>query len=153
MGDSWKAADDVYEIMKGLVASNHPDLALVVDEIIIVFNEKARKSGGNTVYGNAGRVGKMTNVIGGTDYKFILTLGADTWETELSSRQRKALLDHLLCMCRCDEDPSSGELKCYNVRPDIMAFRENVERYGMWFPKEHETDDNAESNQVVQEAV
>jgi len=153
MGESWKAADDVYDIMKDQVANNHPDLALVVDEIIIVFNEKARKSGGNMVYGTAGRVGALTNVIGGTDYKFILTLGADAWENDLTSRQRKALIDHLLCMCRCEEDPKTGDIKCYVVKPDVQAFRENVERYGMWFPKEDEEDDNAEANQAIQESV
>lgn len=153
MGENWKANDDVYETMKELVANYHPDLALVVDEIYIMFREKARRSGGSTVYGTASRMGDLANVVAGTDYKFLLTLGADTWENELGSRQRKALVDHLLCMCRCEEDPSSGDVKCSIAKPDVQVFRENIERFGMWQPKEDEMDDNAKSDQILQENV
>lgn len=153
MGESWKANDEVYEIMKDLVAIYHPDLALVVDDIYIMFNEKARKSGGSTVYGTASRMGDLANVVAGTDYKFLLTLGADTWENKLGSRDRRALIDHLLCMCRCEEDPSSGEVKCSIAKPDIQVFRENIERFGMWQPKEYETDDNEKSDQILQESL
>ena len=134
--DIWKANDEVHAKMKELVANNHPDLALVVDEIVVVFREKAGKSGGQVVLGNSKKVAPIANAIGNTDYKFVLEVAADQWEHELTSKQREALLDHLLTACRCEEDPKSGDLKCTVAKPDIMAFRENVERYGMWFPVE-----------------
>ena len=134
----WKANDQIHAQLKELIGQNHPDLALVSDDIVAVFREKAGKSGGQVVLGNSKKVAAIANAIGNTEYKFVLELAADQWEHELTSKQREALLDHLLTACRCEEDPKSGELKCTVARPDIMAFRENVERYGMWFPKEEE---------------
>ena len=139
----WKANDQIHAQLKELIGQNHPDLALVSDDIVAVFREKAGKSGGQVVLGNSKKVAAIANAIGNTEYKFVLELAADQWEHELTSKQREALLDHLLTACRCEEDPKSGDLKCTVARPDIMAFRENVERYGMWFPKEEEEDQSS----------
>jgi hypothetical protein len=139
--DIWKANDEVHASVKELIGQNHPDLALISDEIVIVFREKAGKSGGQVILGNSKKVAALANAIGNTDFKFVIEVAADLWENELSSRQQEALLDHLLTACRCDEDPKSGEFKCSVAKPDIMAFRENVERYGMWFPVESKEDD------------
>jgi len=139
--DIWKANDEVHQTMRELVGSNHPDLALVVDEIAVVFRDRAGKSGGQVVLGSSKKVQALANALGGTDYKFVLTVASDQWEHELGSKQREALIDHLLTACRCDEDPKSGEMKCTVAKPDIMAFRENVERYGMWFPRESDEDE------------
>lgn len=139
----WKANEDIHTKMRELVGQHHPDLALVVDEIVVVFREKAGKSGGQVVLGNSKKVAPIANAIGGTDYKFVLELASDQWEHELTSKQREALLDHLLTACRCEEDPKSGDLKCSVAKPDISAFRENIDRYGMWFPKEDEEEDSA----------
>lgn len=135
----WKASSEIYDLMMQLVAKGHPDLVQVSDEIAIVFREKAGKSGGQVVLGSSKKVSPMTNALAGETFKFVLELAADQWEHGLTSKQREALLDHLLCACRAEEDPKSGELKCTIAKPDIAAFRDNVERYGMWFPKEDET--------------
>jgi hypothetical protein len=145
----WKANDEIHEKMKELVANNHPDLALVVDEIVVVFREKAGKAGGQVVLGNSKKVAPIANAIGNTDYKFVLELASDQWEQELTSKQREALLDHLLTACRCEEDPKSGDIKCTVARPDIMAFRENIERYGMWFPKEESEENQDDVTEVI----
>lgn len=139
--DIWKANDEIHAKMKALIGQHHPDLTLVMDEIVVVFREKAGKSGGQVVLGNSKKVAAIANAIGNTDYKFVIELAADQWENELTSKQREALLDHLLTACRCEEDPKSGDLKCTVAKPDIMAFRENVERYGMWFPVEEKEDE------------
>jgi len=136
MADFWKAGEDVHEIIKRLVANNHPDLILVVDEIVVVFRDKAGKSGGKVTLGTSRKVAPIANAIGNTSYKFMLEIGADVWETELDNAKREALLDHLLCSCRCEEDPKTAEPKCSIAKPDIAAFRDNIERYGMWFPKD-----------------
>ena len=139
--DIWKANDEIHAKVKELIGQNHPDLALISDEIIIVFRTKAGKSGGQVVLGTSKKVAALANAIGNTDFKFVIEIAADLWENELGERQREALLDHLLTACRCDEDPKSGDFKCSVAKPDIMAFRENVERYGMWFPVETKEDE------------
>lgn len=144
----WKASDDIHDKMRELIGKYHPDLALVSDEIVVVFREKAGKSGGQVVLGNSKKVAPIANAIGGTDYKFVLELASDQWEQELTGKQREALLDHLLTACRCEEDPKSGDLKCTVAKPDISAFRENIDRYGMWFPKE---EDEEESSSPVED--
>ena len=138
MGDMWKADEDIHRMMRDLVASHHPDLALVVDEILVVFTEKGGKS---TVPGSASRVSDTTNLVGGTKYKFMITLPADKWEHELGAKEREILLNHHLFSCRVDDDPNSADLKCYIVKPDVVAFSENVEIYGpraMFAPKDEE---------------
>lgn len=141
MGDIWKANEEIHETMRELVGKHHPDLALVVDEILIVFMEKGGKA---TVPGSAGRVSPMMNLVGGTSYKFMIVLPADKWEHEMTSREREILLNHHLFSCRVDEDPNSAELKFYMARPDVIAFAENVEIYGqsaMFAPKPEEDKD------------
>ena len=137
--DMWKASDEIHASMRELIGQNHPDLVSVErDGIVIVFREKAGKSGGQVILGNSKKVAALANAIGSTSYRFVLELAADQWANELSPKQKEALLDHLLTACRCDADPKTGDLKYSVAKPDIMAFRENVERYGMWFPVETE---------------
>lgn len=149
MADFWKAGEDVHEIIKRLVANNHPDLVLVLDEIVVVFRDKAGKSGGKVTLGTSRKVAPIANAIGNTSYKFMLEIGADVWENELDNAKREALLDHLLCSCRCEEDPKTAEPKCSIAKPDIAAFRDNIERYGMWFPKDE--GDGGDNSSPVEE--
>lgn len=132
----WKASKDIQDLVAELVAKHHPDLALVLDQIVVVFKEKAGTSGGQVVLGTASKSSALMNALSGENYQFILTLGSDQWENSLTGKQREALLDSLLCACRAEEDPKTGDPKCVVARPDIIAFRENLERYGMWFPVE-----------------
>lgn len=154
--DYWKANKDIYDTVAILVAANHPDLVGVLDEIAVVFREKAGKSGGAVVLGTSKRVSPMTNALAGESFKFVLDIAADQWEQGLTVKQREALLDHLLCACRVDFDPKTGDPKCYIAKPDVSAFRENVERYGMWFPKDSETEaaaKDAKDEQVAEKEM
>ena len=82
---------------------------------------------------------------------FILEIAQDQWSL-LDAKQQEALLDHLLCACRADFDEKKGSVKFSVAKPDVMAFRENVERYGMWFPKgEGEGDDSDPVNDMFGE--
>jgi len=132
----WKASDEIHKMVRDLIGQNHPDLATIAGDIIVVFREKARKSGGQTVYGTVNRASSISNALLNEDHKFILVVGADQWENTLTGRQKEALLDYLLCACRADEDQSTGDVKIHIARPDFVAFRENIERYGIWYPKE-----------------
>jgi len=146
----WKANDEVHDMVMRLVASNHPDLVLISDEIVVVFREKAAHRGGQVVLGKAYRAPTLANVLSGEAYKFVLEIPADVWESGLTSRKKEALLDHLLCSCTCEEDTNSGNVKCWNLSPDIVAYRENIERYGMWFPRD-EDDKEISSDDVLQD--
>ena len=140
----WKANNDIHDQVMALVGQNHPDLALCVEEIVVVFREKAGKSGGQVIMGRPKKAQALANALAGEDYKFILEIGADVWETGLTAREREALLDHLLCACRAEDDPKSGEFKYSIAPPDLSMYRENIARYGLWFPRdEGEEEDSA----------
>lgn len=129
----FKADQDVHDRMYELIAANHPDLALVDEKMVIVFRAKAAKSGGEKVMGAVRKATPLMNALSRLDHTFILELAEDVWRT-LTWRQQEALLDHLLCQCRAKEDPKSGKVTLTIARPDLTAFRENIGRYGLWFP-------------------
>ena len=130
----YKAETDVYDIMRDLVGKHHPDLALVVDEIAIVFREKAGKSGGRAVLGKSRKASPLFGVLGDTDYKFILELAADEWAGSLTMRQKQALMDHLLCSCRVEEVDGGGT-KCAIAPPDVEFYWDELDRWGDWRPR------------------
>jgi len=134
------ASKEITQQVLDLVGKHHPDLALVSSEIAVVFREKASKAGGQVVLGSSKKVQPLMNALAGADYKFILEVAQDEW-LDLTSKQQEALLDHLLCACVVEEDPKSGNVKYMVRKPDVMAFRDNIERYGMWFPREDEDDE------------
>lgn len=131
------ADEEVFNMMKDLVGQHHPDLALVVDEIQIVFKDKASKKGGKVIPGKVSVANDLIALIGGTPCKFIIELGMDAWG-DLSSRQRKALLDHLLCACRVEEveDEEEGNSYKYSIAmPDISYFWDEFDRWKDWRPR------------------
>lgn len=159
--DMWHAPDEVQQQMKDLVGQNHPDLALVVDDILVLFRDKCATSAGRRIYGKAVKSNAYINATAQKEYRFLLVIGADGWD-ELNSRKREALLDHLLCACRCEEANKEGSeenLRTYTVNPPIQCFPDNVKRYGMWFPDHDEDSDEGlgpedkTGRQIVGEAV
>ena len=133
----WKANTEIYEMAKKLIASHHPDLALIdLEEIAIIFREKATKSGGVQVLGKSKKAPAILATLGTKEYKFIIELAHDAW-LELRHSQREALVDHHLCACRVDEE-DDGSLKCYIAKPDFMGFRDEIDRHGMWRPQPEE---------------
>lgn len=143
------AKSEIQEAVWTLVGKQHPDLAnLNKGELVVVFRDKASKTGGQVVLGSSRKAPPLMNALAEGDYKFILEVAQDQW-LELTTSQQEALLDHLLCSCSVEEDPKSGRFKFQIRKPDVMAFRENVERYGMWFPKEEVEDPETEDNPVA----
>jgi hypothetical protein len=139
----WKANKDIHDQVMVLVGQNHPDLALCVEEIVVVFRSKAGKSGGQVILGRPKKATALANALAGEDYKFVLEVGADVWETGLTAREREALLDHLLCACRAEDDPKSGEIKYSIAPPELSAYRDNIARYGLWFPREDDEEEDS----------
>lgn len=129
----WKAGPDVEKLLQKLIGKHHPNLLLIKDEIAVVFKEKASSPGGTAILGKSKKAPPLLTVFTGTDYKFIIELADDEWK-ELDSRQQQALLDHHLCSLVCEEDPESGGFKCAVRAPDVVGYREELKRWGMWRP-------------------
>lgn len=132
MASIYKAEQDIVDMVKELVGKYHPDLALVVDEIAVVIREKAAQRGGRAVLGKSAKASPLIGVLGDTDYKFVLELAGDEWQN-LSNRERTALLDHLLCACRADEE--DGEIKYSLAPPDVYFYWDEFDRWGDWRPR------------------
>ena len=133
MSDIWKAGDEVYKTMESLIAnkSNLSNLALVDDEIFIGFKEKASKNGDVEIAGKTSEAPAVLSAIGEQDYKFVIILAGDVWQS-LGDSEREALLFHHLCACRVEENPETGNMKCSVRIPDVSFFREEIEEYGAW---------------------
>ncbi len=127
----WKAGADVMATVTDLISKYHPSLVLVEDEIAVVFKKKSSTVGDAVIAGKSGKAPAILGVLGEVDYKFIITLGSDTWQT-LSDAQRIALLDHHLCACRVEENPQSGNMKCFIQPADVAFYKDEVERHGFW---------------------
>lgn len=137
---TWKAGEDVLEMVEDLIRNHHPMLLMVKDEITVLFREKAQERCGKVLLGITKKA--PTNLPVLTDkkflYKFIIEIGADTWQG-LSQHQRMALLDHHLCSMRVEENAETGNVS-YSIRPpDFKGYRGEVERWGMWWPIDGET--------------
>ena len=133
MSDIWKAGDEVYKTMEELIA-NKPaltHLAGVDDEILIVFKEKASKNGEHVIAGKTAKANPLLSVVAEGDWKFVITLAADEWQA-MGNTEREALLFHHLCACAVDENPQTGNMKCYVRLADVSFYREEVEEYGFW---------------------
>lgn len=134
MSEMWKAAAEVYKTMETLIANNKnlSNLALVDDQILIVFKEKASTSGDHVIAGKTSKANALLGIVDGEkDWKFVITLASDQWN-RMGDEEREALLFHHLCACGVEENPESGTIKCYVRLPDVSFFREEVENYGFW---------------------
>jgi len=131
MGQIWKAGDAVLGLVRELIADHHPNLATSLEDIAVIFKEKASKNGGVLVLGKAKKAPKLLEILGEADYKFVIELAADEWQN-LSDYQRKALLDHCLYTCDVSFDEKSGDVK-YGMRsPDFSFYKEEIQRWGVW---------------------
>lgn len=140
MSNLYKAEDRVVDMVRVLIGKYHPDLALCVDEIAVLFREKAAKKGGIALLGKSQKAPPLIGVLGDTDYKFILELAQDEW-LNLDTSKQNALLDHLLCGCRAEET-DSGEIKYSIAPPDVSFYWDELNRHGDWRPRpETENDD------------
>ena len=136
----YKAGPDVMDRIKRLVAAHHPHLALILEDIGVVFREKAIEKGGKVLLGATKKAPPLLPIltVKQFNYKFIIELGEDTWK-ELSDKQQTALLDHHRCAMKVEEDAESGTMKCSIRPPDFVGYREEVERHGMWRPMDDDT--------------
>lgn len=144
----FQASKDIYAKVFELIDRNHLGLFIVRDEISIMFRSTATKVAGQKKMGKVTKVSAKTRAYAGRNYLLEIELAQDVWE-ELTSLQQEALLDHLLTSCVCEENAKTGAIHLSILPPDIAAFRENVDRYGLWFPSERELDESALRFKVV----
>lgn len=140
--DRWEAGADVWAIVQDHISKNHPNLALVDKEIAVLFRGKASKSGGQVLLGKSSKASELFKVLGKNDYKFILEIAGDEWQT-LSNDQRSALIDHLLCACKVEEDEKTQEIKYSIITPDVSFFWDELKRHGDWRPRPQQNEPNA----------
>jgi len=129
--DTWEAGADVWDLVQHHISNNHSSLALVDKEIAVIFRGKASKTGGQVVLGKSRKAGAIFKLLGKNDYKFILEIAGDEW-TGLSNEQRSALIDHLLCACKVEEDEKTGDIKYSIASPEVSFFWDELKRHGDW---------------------
>ena len=138
--DYWKAGKEVMDTVHGLIANHHPHLALIEEDIVVVFKDKATEKCGLVIPGNTKKAPPLMRVLTDKkfDYKFIIELGADVWNV-FDDKQKLACLDHHLCAMRVEEDEKGGGLKC-SIRPaDHVLYDGELERHGLWRPMPEES--------------
>lgn len=135
--DVWIAEDDVQETMRELISQYHPDLVAVEKQTTLVFREKATKAGDGVFLGKSKKAPPLLGVLTDTDWKFVIELAWDEWQS-LNSKQRVALIDHHLCACRVELDQKTQDVKrCYIQPPDVAFYKDEVERHGFWRTGHH----------------
>lgn len=167
--DKWKvsASDGIIEIAQDLIAKYHQHLAVCDSQIAYLLTEKAAKSAGRPVLGKARKASPDINALSGVDYKFVIEIAAPEWQG-LSATQRSALIDHLLCHLKVEEEtseeepegvdsdpkkkkkskgrpkaPSADGLIYSIVKPDIGYFHAELKRWGDWRDREEDLGGNA----------
>lgn len=143
--DQWKAGDDVYELMRELIRRHHAERLIdISDQIEIVFREKSFKSGGRVFAGKLSKAPKLMSVLGVSDCKFVLQIGADMWEV-YSNEERAALLEHHLYSISFKES-KDGVGGSYSIAaPDFVGFKEEIQRYGVWRYLNAENDEEGDN--------
>ena len=149
----WKASSSTHEIIRDLTANHHPHLVDIVDDIVVVFKDKASRKGDRPILGTTAKAPAILSVLGEREYQFVLTIGNDCW-VKLNEAQRTALIDHLLCFIGGKEDEKTGEMKYFMQTPDVFYFSEEESRHGNWradveYPSNKKDDgdkDTADSN-------
>jgi len=140
--EMWKASKEIVDQVQGLIKKHHPDLAIVMDEIAVIFRETAAKRGGRVILGKTSKASPLiaNGILSDAPWKFIIELPADEWE-KLTSRQKEALLDRHLCACRTEVNDKTGETKYLLASPDVAYYWDEIDRWGDWYPRDEEDKD------------
>lgn len=129
MAKLYPADQDVKDLLKEVVAENHPDLALHYEDIGILFKTKASKKGGRTVGGTITKAPPAVSALADRDYKYVIVLAEDVW-VQYDSKERYRELDHLLLHCDVTMDDKGTNFGL--VAPELVYFFEELERHGHW---------------------
>lgn len=141
--DYWKAGQQVYDMKSEIISRFHPHLALIDNNIGIMFREKASVSAGRVIQGRTKKANKQLEVFHADDMVFIIELAADEWG-KMSNEEQIALLDHHLCSMQAEEK-DDGSINYKIAPPDFVGYKAEIERHGVWRYANQEDEDGAES--------
>lgn len=124
-------------LLVSLIHKYHPELSIIQDEIMILFNEGDPKKTPNDKIVES-KVGKVTPKLkvwtdGKYEYKFQIELSDKLW-SQWEDKTREAVLNHCLCAMGVEENEETGELKTYIKIPDVRFYAEELETTAEWFP-------------------
>lgn len=136
----YRLANDAAKIGQGIIEEHHAHLNGV--RVEFVFMDKTPRSGGKEVWGRAKKISGLPAFLSSEngmrsiydsespqDY-FVIELSEEVWE-RLTTKGRKALLDHELSHCEIVED-DKGNVNLATVGHDITEFEGVLRRHGLW---------------------
>lgn len=122
-GETLIDAAEVEPIAKELIGLYHQHLANA--RIAYVFKKKASRKNGRTVLGTMGKTNRKFQHF--ANYDYIMTIAYTEW-TELSAKQKIALVDHELCHAIFDQDNDTYLIQGHTIE----EFRQVIDRHGFW---------------------
>ena len=150
----YPAKKEIVDRVRDLILSkpSHHDLVPVIDQIAVMFCEKAPKQEG---VGIPFQVKKAPTVLDGLPeikvrYAFFIILSAEMW-ADANSMDQESWLFSALCACSAEEDEDSGETKTKTRKPDVWGYRDAVDEYGLraLFPQVQPDQNPANGNDIV----
>jgi hypothetical protein len=143
--EHFKAETTIHEKAKQVLLEMMKDnlsLGLVdPNDIIILMREGDMPPKWGLIPGQIKKVTKDLPLL--TDkkynYKYVLVIVAKTWNN-MTDEQRNGLLYHLFCHIDVQENENTGDVSYRLKKPPIVAFPEELEKHGYWWPHEDKSD-------------
>lgn len=137
----YKAGAETHKMMVDLINAYHPELALIQDQIVVLFREKTKKTpDGREIPGTVSKVTPKLKILsdGACDYKFQIEIAVPLWNT-WDDNVRKAVLNHYLYALGVKEDEESGEIKTFIKPPEVSFYKDELNTTAEFFPTDDET--------------
>lgn len=130
----WRAVDAEQIATEELIPAYHPDL--IDARVLFLMTTKERKSAGKLVWAKTTKLSGANKFLSsGKDedidegYDFMVLISSDVWD-RLTTKQRRALIDHELSHCTGTE--TDDGFKWGYRGHDLEEFRDVVQRNGPW---------------------
>lgn len=162
MSLSWKAPDNVWNLVNEVKAKHHPCLHKALFAVSLDDSKSFIKDKINL--GNVVRFSDFQQIwMEGLKYDFCIQMCSEVWHDIFNKKQREALIDLQLSRCSVELEPqmdmkkgrrviakdnhglikysgknkldSNGNLKWVISALDLPIFTRNAERYGLWIAK------------------
>lgn len=128
--DYYPANSETREMVKKIVFAHHPDIAPIVDGVVVMFRDTPIRENGVAIPFQVKKVPPILRGFPGVNptAQFIIILSAGMWDNAMES-ERKAWLDSALCACSAEEN-DDGEIKTKIRKPDTWGYRDAIQRHG-----------------------
>lgn len=124
---SYDRAETVEELAKRLISKYHPHLANC--KIAYLYKNKDMKSKGRVKIATAEKCSPKLKAL--TEYDFLIVVSFPAYNS-LSDKQKRAIIDHELEHCWCEED-DTGELTYSIIPHDVEEFGSIIQRHGLYY--------------------